>query len=235
MIDSISFEFEKRISEVEYYFYCLEQLYEFSDQKQSEVLKRKMNHETYDFQDFLIILKANSFIVLYNLVEASIKNFILSIYDVVTMQNLTYNEVCSELKNMWIEVYYDSLGHTTTNYSQHKSKAKDMIEFIIDEKKVEFGSEVKLSGNADLKNIKKVFNNHGLDLSSTITQYVGGGLLEVKNKRNNIAHGNISFVDGGRDSSLSDLCRYKEEIIKFLTELENVVKGYIDNQEYMKR
>lgn len=124
MIDSISFEFEKRISEVEYYFFCLERLYEFTDQKQSEALKRKMNYENYDFQDFLIILKANSFIVLYNLVEASIKTFILNIYDEVTMQGLTYNEVCSELKNMWIEVYYDTLSHTTTNYSQHKKRLK---------------------------------------------------------------------------------------------------------------
>lgn len=231
----MSFEFDKRINEVEYYFYCLEQLYRFNDQKQSEVLKKKMISKEHDFQDFLIILKANSFIVLYNLIEASIKNLILNIYDEVEMMSLTYDEVCDKLKNMWVDVYYNSLSHTTTNYSQHKEKAKVMIEFIIDEKKVEFGGDVKLSGNADLYNIKKIFDNHGLSIPSEISRNVGGGLLEVKNKRNSIAHGKISFIDGGRDSSLNDLFRYKQEIFSFLIALENVVGDYINNKEYLKK
>lgn len=95
---SMNFEFEKRISEVEYYFFCLRQLYTFNEQKQSETLKKKMKNDVYDFQDFLVILKANSFIVLYNLVEASVKNFIIGIYDEVAMQNLSYNDICDKLK-----------------------------------------------------------------------------------------------------------------------------------------
>lgn len=231
----MSFEFDKRISEVEYYFHCLAQLYRFNDQKQSDILKKKMINEEHDFQDFLIILKANSFIVLYNLIEASIKSLILSIYDEVEMMSLTYSDVCDKLKGMWVDVYYNGLSHTTTNYSQHKEKAKGMIEFIIDEKKVEFGGDVKLSGNADLQNIRKIFDNHGLIIPSELSRSVGGGLLEVKNKRNSIAHGNISFIDGGRDSSLSDLFRYKQEIITFLKSLENVVQNYINNKEYLKK
>lgn len=185
------------------------------------------------FLDFLIILKANSFVVLYNLVEASIKNFVISIYDEVSMQKLNYNDICNELKKMWIDVYYNDLSHTTTNYSQHKEKAKNMIEFIISESKVEFGGEVKLSGNADLKQIKEIFNKHGMMITPEITQKVGKGLLEVKNKRNHIAHGNVSFIEGGRDSTIDDLNQYKDEIIKFLRALNLEVSEYLDNQKYL--
>ncbi|HCJ4449555.1 TPA: hypothetical protein NR408_001545, partial [Listeria innocua] len=218
MTNSMEFEFDKRLSEVEYYFFCLAQLYKFNEQKQSNNLKRKMKTKTHDFQDFLVILKANSFIVLYNLVEASVKNFVISIYDEVSIQSLNYNDVCDKLKKMWIDIYYNDLSHTTTNYSQHKEKAKNMIEFIIEGKKIEFGDEVKLSGNADLKQIRKVFDDHGMTIDSSIIQDVGSGLLEVKNKRNNIAHGNISFIEGGRESSVGDLIKYKDEIIRFLYE-----------------
>ncbi|WP_142665967.1 MAE_28990/MAE_18760 family HEPN-like nuclease [Enterococcus faecalis] len=230
---SMNFEFEKRISEVEYYFFCLRQLYTFNEQKQSETLKKKMKNDVYDFQDFLVILKANSFIVLYNLVEASVKNFIIGIYDEVAMQNLSYNDICDKLKKMWIDVYYNDLSHTTTNYSQHKEKAKKMIEFIIAENKVDFGDEVKLSGNADLKQIKKMFDKHGMNIDSSVIQNAGEGLLEVKNKRNHIAHGNISFIEGGRDSSITDLNQYKDEIIRFLNALNKEVSEYIDNQKYL--
>ncbi|EOJ63485.1 MAE_28990/MAE_18760 family HEPN-like nuclease [Enterococcus faecalis] len=230
---SMNFEFEKRISEVEYYFFCLRQLYTFNEQKQSETLKKKMKNDVYDFQDFLVILKANSFIVLYNLVEASVKNFIIGIYDEVAMQNLSYNDICDKLKKMWIDVYYNDLSHTTTNYSQHKEKAKKMIEFIIAENKVDFGDEVKLSGNADLQQIKKMFDKHGMNIDSSVIQNAGEGLLEVKNKRNHIAHGNISFIEGGRDSSITDLNQYKDEIIRFLNALNKEVSEYIDNQKYL--
>ena len=230
---SMNFEFEKRISEVEYYFFCLRQLYTFNEQKQSETLKKKMKNDVYDFQDFLVILKANSFIVLYNLVEASVKNFIIGIYDEVAMQNLSYNDICDKLKKMWIDVYYNDLSHTTTNYSQHKEKAKKMIEFIIAENKVDFGDEVKLSGNADLQQIKKMFDKHGMNIDSSVIQNAGEGLLEVKNKRNHIAHGNISFIEGGRDSSITDLNQYKDEIIRFLNAINKEVSEYIDNQKYL--
>lgn len=233
MNGSMSFEFEKRISEVEYYFFCLTQLYNFNEQKQSDILKNKMKNEAYDFQDFLIILKANSFLVLYNLVEASVKNFIIGIYDEVSMQDLCYNEICDKLKKMWIDVYYNDLSHTTTNYSQHKEKAKKMIEFIITENKVVFGNEVKLSGNADLQQIKRMFDKHGMSIDSSVIQNVGEGLLEVKNKRNHIAHGNISFIEGGRDSSITDLNQYKDEIIRFLSALSSEVSEYINNQKYL--
>lgn len=233
MNGSMSFEFEKRVGEVEFYFFCLKQLYNFNEQKQSDVLKNKMKNETYDFQDFLIILKANSFVVLYNLVEASVKNFITGIYDEVSMQDLSYNDICDKLKKMWIDVYYNDLSYTTTNYSQHKEKAKKMIEFIIDENKVDFGNEVKLSGNADLLQIKKIFDKHGMSIDSSVIQSAGEGLLEVKNKRNHIAHGNISFIEGGRDSSITDLNQYKDEIIRFLSALRTEVSEYIDNQKYL--
>lgn len=134
---------------------------------------------------------------------------------------------------MWIDVYYNDLSHTTTNYSQHKEKAKKMIEFIIAENKVDFGDEVKLSGNADLQQIKKMFDKHGMNIDSSVIQNAGEGLLEVKNKRNHIAHGNISFIEGGRDSSITDLNQYKDEIIRFLNALNKEVSEYIDNQKYL--
>lgn len=233
MANNLSFEFDKRVNEVEYYFFCLQQMYLYGDQKQSDTLQRKLSDDNYSFKDFLIFLKANSFIVLYNLVEASIKNLILSIYDEISMQSLNYSEVCNDLKNIWINLNYKELGQTTTNYDQHKEKAKKIIDSIIEEKKIEFGDQVNIGGNADLKHIKTLFNSHGLTIPWISAESVGGGLLEIKNKRNNIAHGKISFIEAGRDSSSEDLCRYKDEVISFLKKLEKEVVKYIEDESYL--
>lgn len=54
----MNFEFEKRISEVEYYFFCLLQLYKFDEQKQSIPLKNKMKSDTHDFFRFFDYLES---------------------------------------------------------------------------------------------------------------------------------------------------------------------------------
>lgn len=234
MSNGSHFEFDKRKNEVEYYFYCLKNMYGFFDQKQSLVLKAKLKGEDFDYSDFLIMLKSSSFLVLYNLIEASIRNLIQSIYDEVTINRLKYKEVCEELQKIWIDVYYDNLNSTSTNFEQHKSKAKEMIDFVINEKRVELSSDkIKLSGNLDMRQIKKVFKKHGMDIVDNDELNPAVGMLEVKSKRNLIAHGNISFIESARESSMEDLINYKTEIINFLIELEETVSQYISQQQYI--
>ncbi|WP_433922253.1 MAE_28990/MAE_18760 family HEPN-like nuclease [Paenibacillus taichungensis] len=226
-------EFLKRVNEVNYFFSCLESMYNFFDQKQSKVLKGKLDSPTYKYSDFLVILKSNSFLMLYNLIESTIRSFIQKIYDEITIQNLGYNDIRQELQKIWVNVSYDKLGYTTTNFDQHKKKAIEMIGFVINGEKISLTEkDINLSGNVDYNLIISLFKNHGLDIPTNHGSRVGAGLKEVKTKRNTIAHGNVSFIDSARDSSLLDLKVYKEEIIDYLKSLNSNVEEYISQQNY---
>ncbi|WP_228307675.1 MAE_28990/MAE_18760 family HEPN-like nuclease [Priestia sp. J2] len=230
---STDLEFNKRLNEVNYFFSCLETLYNFFDQKQSKILKDKLNSPTLNYSDFMVILKSNAYLMLYNLIESTVRTFMQKIYDEITIQNLGYSDIRQELQKIWVDVSYDTLGHTTTNFNQHKDKAIEMISFVIGGEKISLTEkDINLSGNVDIRVIKELFKNHGLMTPTNHGSNVGAGLREIKVKRNTIAHGNVSFIDSARDSALEDLEVYKNEIIDYLKLLNQSVTDYIDNQQY---
>jgi hypothetical protein len=61
----------------------------------------------------------------------------------------------------------------------------------------------------------------------------GVALEDVKNKRNNLAHGTMSFVECGRDYTIEDLKKIKNETVFFLQNILSGMKNYYDNQLYL--
>ena len=67
------------------------------------------------------------------------------------------------------------------------------------------------------------------------SQCRGGIILtDVKNERNNLAHGTVSFVECGRNYSIDDLTRIKDETEHFLENILVGIKDYYDNRLYLK-
>ena len=87
-------EFNNRLAEVNKYFDFLEKI-------ESEY-KILMNHsKTLSFtidDELLKILKANGFLILYNLIEATILNSIIAIFDEIKVDNLSYEKVSEKIK-----------------------------------------------------------------------------------------------------------------------------------------
>ena len=66
------------------------------------------------------------------------------------------------------------------------------------------------------------------------SQCRGGIILtDVKNERNNLAHGTVSFVECGRNYSIDDLIRIKDETELFLENILLGMKNYYDNHLYL--
>jgi len=58
-------------------------------------------------------------------------------------------------------------------------------------------------------------------------------LDDVKEKRNNLAHGTQSFVECGRDYTIEDLNNIKEQTTLFLKGILDGMKEYFDNKLYL--
>ena len=95
-------EFNNRLAEVNKYFDFLEKI-------ESEY-KILMNHsKTLSFtidDELLKILKANGFLILYNLIEATILNSIIAIFDEIKVDNLSYEKVSEKIKKYWFKNKY---------------------------------------------------------------------------------------------------------------------------------
>lgn len=54
----------------------------------------------------------------------------------------------------------------------------------------------------------------------------------MKEKRNDLAHGTLSFAECGRDYSIDELWNIKEQTVLFLEGLLEGMKKYYDEKQY---
>ena len=99
-----------------------------------------------------------------------------------------------------------------------------------------FDSEKLISGNLDAKEIRKIAKSYGFsyETHARITKD-GNKLLTVKNKRNDLAHGISSFCDCGKDYTIEELLKIKQEIIFYLKEILQNIEQYINTESYLKK
>jgi DNA-binding phage protein len=55
------------------------------------------------------------------------------------------------------------------------------------------------------------------------------------NKRNDLAHGNKSFAEIGKDITVEELLKIKEEVTAYLEQILNNINQYITGQDYLDK
>jgi len=218
--------FNDRVNEIELYFQAVGQLYNTKSCFESEYV--------FHNDDFLKILKANTLMMIYNLVESSMIGGILEIYDRVKTTGLSYNDVCSEIKSIWFTFKFNQVYDKSAHYNTYRDKALEIINGIVNNETIILDRKATaISGNLDADTIRQICHDHGIVFSIDARCRGGIVLADVKEKRNNLAHGTISFVECGRDYSLNDLTEIKNETVLFLRGLLDGMTSYYDNQEYL--
>ncbi len=173
-------------------------------------------------QEMQCTLKADFLLLLYNIVESTTCDCLNSIYDAIIDDNLTFADVTIEIKQLW------------RNYLKNRKHPNaESDDAILNPMKIKFEQlAISISGSMDYRKIVSVFRKHGCQVDDSKREQYGQSFLVVKNKRNLLAHGNISFSECGSGYICSDLKRYKEDILAYLEEVVNVTKTYVDNKKY---
>ncbi len=147
--------------------------------------------------DLLKTLKAAAFLILYNLVESSMRNAIVGIFDELGSKNVPFDDVRMELKLIAIRNVKRSLrGDLHTSI-------RGVATHILT---VAFDSEGLFAGNLDAKAIRETANEYGFssETDRSLTKD-GRDLMKVKANRNDLSHGNKSFNEVGRDYDIESL------------------------------
>jgi len=199
------------------------------------------------------ILKANCYLILYNLVEGAITSGINELFVAISSKQKSYKDLKREIQQVWIK--YKKYSHETFHTSRFNETAKFLVETmenifnetveilpktIGSENRIvtdyeaylqEIGQSSEISGNLDARKIRELSSLYGFP------DYVHSkemkSLLEVKNKRNSLAHGRTNFSEEGR-VPIEELINMKDEVVEYIKNVLLIFQQHINNENYLK-
>lgn len=171
--------------------------------------------------------------MVYNLVESTVMGGILEIYDKLKQEGLTYSGVRKEIKDIWFAYKFRQVYDQQAHYNSYKDKAIEIVNSILTGEIIELDRKATaISGNLDAQQIRNVCHDHGICFTPEAGSRGGVVLETVKDRRNDLAHGTLSFAECGRDYSIEDLVKIKQETVLFLRGLLIGMKQYYDGKQY---
>lgn len=211
-------EYNKRLQEIELYFSTLSLLDEGTCTISCvDILNREKKLEI--DEELSKILKANGFILLYNLIEATIRNSIEAIISALNSSNVTFRELTDDLRKLWINQEFKTLD---------KDDILNLSKKILENEMLSLQSEcIKISGNVDARKIREIAERFGCEQVPN-----GEGLVTIKDKRNKLAHGEFTFTEIGKNYTVNDIIQLKEETKSYLSQVLTKTQNYIANQNF---
>jgi hypothetical protein len=213
-------EYNKRLSEVEIYFDTLQLLDKGSCKIVCADIIGKVSEKKID-NNLSTILKANGFLLLYNLVEATIRKSINAIFDSVHSKNITFKHLTDNLRKLWIKQEIKNIKH---------EDIFTLAKQILDNELILFKAEcINISGNIDAQKIRDITKQFGCQESKN-----GRDLVTIKEKRNKLAHGEFTFSEIGKEYTVKELIDFKNNTKTYLDNVLINIEQYINNEGYKK-
>lgn len=173
------------------------------------------------------ILKSNLLLMLYNLIESSMTNAIEEIHNDIHINTVSFNLLRVNIRRLLI------------SYLKTHLNAKDFVTSItdiaLDTAKRCFDKQKIFSGNVDGKKIREIGEEYGFSIRTTYANTKNGNcLVIIKGRRNDLAHGVFSFIEVGKEYTISDLEAMKDETVNYIEEILNNISTYLTNREYLE-
>jgi len=225
-MDNTKQDFEKRKDEIENYFKFLA-IFDDNATKLQYVIGSKTITEKIQ-PKFNIILIANAFLILYNLIESTVRNSIVEIYSKIKDDELSYESLSENFKKIWIKQNTDNLKEGNYRPDTLRDYVFELAESILNKETIELSKDnMDFSGDLDAQKIRELASKIGFDTSPN-----GRNLVEIKNKRNRLAHGEQTFYDVGKEFSVHQLKVFKEEAFGYLSDVIAKIERFIVEKEY---
>ncbi|AVH67437.1 MAE_28990/MAE_18760 family HEPN-like nuclease [Nostoc sp. 'Peltigera membranacea cyanobiont' N6] len=224
MTSALFQDFNERSKEVSKYFIFLKTLEDGTTKlsmqgKEGNPKIRKIDSE------LIKTLKASGFLLLYNLVEATMRNAIETIFGELSSKGVSYDQIRPELKKIVLQ----------NLKKRNPDKIFSSITAIsIDIITAGFDKENLFSGNIDGKLIRTTADEYGFSHTTDYAKTAhGSDLITIKTNRNLLAHGFKSFAEVGRDKTADELLKIKSKVIRYLRQILQNIENYLVNEDYL--
>ncbi len=187
-------------------------------------------------EDVSKILKANAFLMLYNLIEATIKNGIWELLTKIEREEIPYQNLKVELKNIWLDrklqIEFKTKDDTIVKqlYKVIESVLNDNLLFYTDKRKIKFES-----GNLSVSTIQETAKRYGFNVVDISHNEEEEAFKNIKKERNNLAHGDRTFSSCGNNYAFDDLKMYKQRVFDYLERVLQSIEALMNTRGYIKQ
>lgn len=227
-MDEVLNNFNKRSGEIDKYIKALKIL-EAPGAKITTSTRRPYTVES----DVIKTMKASCFLMIYNLVESSIRAAMESLYSDLNTKSKTLSDLKEKIKDTWIDQQFLDMEPLSANQTSYRKLVREMINSVIMTKPIELSPEkLPISGNLDANGIRNLFGKHDINSKAHHRSLQGAELKTVKDQRNSLAHGNTSFTECGQQYAINDIESIKRQTTIYLRSLLKNIKKYIEDEKY---
>ena len=220
-MQTVRADFDARAKEVDEYFDFVKAV--LSADSELSYTDKKGNSNSFSVtSDLQKTLKANGFLLTYNLVESTMKNALEAIIMHLLMQSVGFDDLSSKVKVVVLKNTKNCNPQTLEPLLSNIGQ--DIIRHT-------FRKEELFSGNLDAKEIRETMQTYGIAKRHSVN---GDCLLTIKNQRNALAHGTVSFTECGKDYDIADLIKFKDEAKAYLQATLSDIEHFLVNDSYKK-
>lgn len=183
-------------------------------------------------------LKANGYLLLYNVVEATMTQAIADIHNAIEAR-INESDSILVLDDMNPSLYAHILRRFKVGKEQIDNSVTPLSGRLIvkywlrDHAKLVSANQNPLfSGNIDGRKIFEVAQKYGYASFGEEGRLTDNSLLTAKTNRNKLAHGEISFMDCGKSISAPDLIKDAIGVIRCLRHNLFAIETFIDQAGY---
>lgn len=181
----------------------------------------------------LKLMKATAFLLMYNLVEATVRDSIESIWRAVGNSNVKLLDILPSMREVWVGSEFKRKDAFSASADTYKAVALGILNNVSEGKipSVEF-KRVTGGGNIDHDVIRRMCQAHGVSFTPPKNTRNGIDLTTVKGRRNVLAHGEQTFEEIGSSHATSDLLEMKIRSFAYLRQYVRRVDRYIAKSDF---
>lgn len=179
------------------------------------------------------IFKSNCILLLYNCIEGTVYKSLSFVIDKINDDGtLTHKDVINEIQEIWLKYNLLKNGNIYKIDSILVEHVEKYIDEIININFDHFRNEIKgYFGNSNITD--EVIYNEILPKIGINTPKITERKLDMlKDFRNQLAHGNNSFVDIGLKVTYKDIVDSKNKAFKYLEKYIAIISEYVSNKEF---
>lgn len=237
-MEDFSVFFEERLKEIEAYLDFLEAL-ETQVQDGTPQLGRNKKTITVEQQR---ILYSGVYLQLYNLVESTVTLCLDAVSQTINSNSTLPHHLSNDLLKEWVR--FLARTHTDLSYEKRLESAISLCTHLVEQHPIsDFDLKKATGSNWDDDEINRIAKRLGfkIQISPNVCKGIKqpfrndmGSLKLIKQLRNQLAHGTLSFVECGEDVTASELRDLTERTSLYLREVVTCFKSSIDNYEFLK-
>lgn len=176
--------------------------------------------------DRLHILRAGSFLIVYNLIEATARAGLQAIHDDMAAKRVPFHDLNDGIRKEIIKGFKRN-GNVDKHY--------EILDLPVDIVAVSLNVEDHFSGNVDARLLRSIAELYGFSIAADkVRTRDGVDLLTIKTTRNDLAHGDKTYDEVGREYTSRDLLEIGMRSLAYMEAFIASVSDYLKLESYRR-